>query len=109
MMSDTVSMVERPYFCAMAAEMVYSPELYSRRTNTRPNSRKPMDAPITDHDAANPLVNASCAVPTVDFAPTNSDISRIPTTDAGRAREAVMNCALVRLRSRTVSQLVNRM
>lgn len=25
--ADTVSMVDLPYFCAIAAEMVYSPEL----------------------------------------------------------------------------------
>ena len=53
--------------------------------------------------------NASCAVPTVDLAPTNSDISSTPTTAAGIARAAVMNSSVVRLRSRTVSQDVKRM
>src|SRR5918912_2756965 len=109
MISDTVSMVDRPYFCAMAAEIVYSPELYSLRTKKRPNSKKPIEAPITDQEAAKPEVNASCAVPIVDLAPMNSDISRMPMTEAGSAREAVMNCSAVRLRRRTVSQLVNRM
>ena len=63
---------------------------------------------MTDQEAAKPEVNASCAVPTVDLAPTNSLIIRMPTTSAGSARDAVMNCAEVLLRSRTVSQLVNR-
>src|ERR1700759_3648615 len=109
MISDTVSMVPRPYFCAMAAEIVYSPEPYSYLTKNSPNSRNPIDAQITDQLAAKPESNASCAVPTVDLAPTNSDISNTPTTTAGNAREAVMNCSLVRLRSRNVSQLVKMM
>lgn len=39
----------------------------------------------------------------------NSDISRIPTTTAGIAREATMKSELLRLRSRYVSQEVNAM
>src|SRR5438094_284260 len=55
------------------------------------NSRKPIEAPMTDQAAAKPEVNASCAVPTVDLAPTNSDMSSTPTTAGGSARAAVMN------------------
>ena len=54
MITDTVSMVDLPYFCAIAAEMVYSPESYSFRTMNRPNSRKPIEAPSTAHPAAMP-------------------------------------------------------
>ncbi len=79
------------------------------RTKNRPNRRKPIEAPSTDQLAAKPERKASCAVPTVDLAPMNSLISSTPTTEAGSARAAVMNCSLVRLRNRTVSQLVNRM
>ena len=50
-----------------------------------------MAAAPTDQPAAMPFSKASCAVPTVDLAPMNSDISRMPTTSAGNAREPTMN------------------
>ena len=68
-----------------------------------------MAAPSTDQAEAMPDRNASCAVPTVDLAPMNSDISSTLITVAGRAREAIRNCSDVRLRSFTVSQLVKAM
>ena len=100
--------MDRPNFWAIAAEIVYSPDPYSLLTKNSPNSRKPIEAPSTDQLAANPETNASCAVPTVDLAPINSDISSTPMTAAGSECEAVMNWSTVRLRSRTVSQLVSR-
>ena len=75
----------------------------------RPKNRKPIEAAITDHDAAIPALNASCEVPTVDFAPMNSDISNTATTTAGIERDATMNCSELRLRSLTLNQLVRRM
>ena len=72
----------------------------------RPKNRKPIDAAITDHDAAIPALKASCEVPTVDFAPMNSDISRMATTNTGMLREATMNCSELRLRKRMLMMLV---
>lgn len=93
----------------MKPEMVNSPELYSLRAISRPNSGKPMAAAITDQEAAKPLSKAACAVPTVDLAPMNSDIISTPTTKAGMVREATMYCSLVLLRRRMLIQVVMRM
>ncbi len=68
-----------------------------------------MAAAITDQEAAKPLSKAAWAVPTVDLAPMNSDIIRMPTTKAGMLRAATMNSPLVRLRRRMLSQVVKRM
>ena len=101
-------MVERPYFCAIAPEIVSSPSYKSLRTKNRPNSRNPTEAPSTDQEAAKPAKNASCAVPTVDFAPINSDIRKMPMIAGGSAQGGGHELAGVRLRNRTVIQLVNR-
>ena len=98
-----------PYFSAIAPEMVIFPVLYMRFTSNRPKSGKPIAAPMTDHDAANPSSNAACAVPMVDLAPIYSDISRIPTINAGIAREPSIKSPEFLLRIRKVSQVVNRM
>src|SRR5450830_347785 len=100
MMAETINLAPLPYFLAMKPEIVNSPELYERFAMNRPNSRKPTEAAITDHDAAIPALNASCEVPTVDFAPMNSDISRIATTNTGMERAATMNSSELRLRKR---------
>ncbi len=68
-----------------------------------------MAAPMTDQEAAKPSSNAAWAVPMVDFAPMYSDISRIPTINAGIAREPSMKSPEFLLRNRKVSQVVNRM
>lgn len=106
MMADTTSLAVWPYFLAMKPEMVNCPEAYRRLAMNRPNSRKPMAAEITDHDAASPTLKASCEVPMVDLAPMYSDISSTATTTAGIERPATMNCSELRLRSRMLATLV---
>src|SRR6516225_7631831 len=74
-----------------------------------PKNTKPIEAEITDHEAAMPTLNASCEVPMVDFAPMYSDISRMAITTAGVERPATMNCSVVLLRSRMLIQAVTTM
>jgi hypothetical protein len=106
MISDTVSCVERPYFLAMAAEIVYSPDAYSFLASPHPNSRKPIATLATAHEAAMPDSNAACATPMVDFGAMNSDIISTPMTMAGTERAATMKSSEVLARKRTVSQVV---
>nr|WED70343.1 hypothetical protein PJ912_08165 [Pectobacterium colocasium] len=54
-----------------------------------------------------PFSKADCAVPTVDLAPMNSVISRIPTINAGSARDPSMNSVLDLLRNLSVNHEVN--
>ncbi len=106
MMADTTSLAVLPYFLAMKPEMVNWPDAYRRLAMNRPKKRKPIAAEITDHEAAIPTLNASCDVPTVDFAPMYSDISSTATTTAGIERPATMNCSALRQRSRMLATLV---
>src|SRR6202000_1999837 len=102
MMSDTVSCVDLPYFRAMAAEIVYSPEAYSFLARPHPNSRKPLETLATTHDAAIPDSTAAWATPTVDFGAMNSDIMSTPMTIAGTERAATMKSSEFLARSRMV-------
>src|ERR1700742_3576203 len=106
MMSDTVSCVDLPYFRAMAAEIVYSPEAYSFLARPQPNSRKPIETLATAHEAAMPDSNAAWATPTVDFGAMNSDIMSTPITIAGTERAATMKSSEFLARYRMVSQVV---
>src|ERR1700760_1465268 len=90
MMRDTVSWVDRPYFLAIAAEIVYSPDAYNLLAKPHPNSRNPIETLATAHAAAMPDSKAACATPIVDFGAMNSDIMSTPMTMAGTERAATM-------------------
>src|SRR5262249_25312580 len=106
MMSDTVSCVDLPYFLAMAAEIVYSPDAYSFLASPQPNSRNPIATLATAHEAAIPDSKAACATPIVDFGAMNSDIMSTPMMTAGTERAATMKSSDVLARYRAVSQVV---
>jgi hypothetical protein len=74
-----------------------------------PNSGKPIATLKTAQDAAIPDSNATCAAPIVDFEPTNSDIIRTPTMNAGTERAATVKSDGVFARSRTASHEVTAM
>src|ERR1700761_6207436 len=95
MIRDTVSWVDLPYFLAIAAEIVYSPEAKSRLAKPQPNSRNPIETLATAHEAAMPDSDAACATPIVDFGAMNSDIMSTPMTMAGTERAATMKSSEV--------------